>query len=181
MIALVVRVLATLALVVRAHAVYPNANPGALVRASWEAVGHATDETSAELLLAIAEHESDLQPCAVSYVANGTRHDMVAPGCEVSATYPLPVVAGYLQATFHDRAAARDAMRLDGAMAEGVRQLAECAADCARWGMHDESCMLREYAGGVACALDARACKPEQRAFVWLFTSRAAAMSGNGE
>lgn len=171
------RAIAALALAWRARVVYPDAAPAELARAAWEMIGVASSAEEAAVLLAMSEHESDLKPCAVSYVTGGVRHDVVPADCTVAGWYPLPVVAGYLQATFYSRAEATAAIQRDGAVVEGVAQLHECAADCRRWGMPDTACMLREYAGGVACARDAGQCKPAQRAFVGLFLSRAVAIA----
>ncbi len=112
--------LRVLVLLWSAHDVYPDAGAVPLARAVIEAIA-AGDESDIppELLLAIARHESDLEPHAVSWVSGGKRRDAVRP---TSAT-SYPATCGYLQGV-----ALTEAECLNQDMRTGARELASWRA-----------------------------------------------------
>jgi hypothetical protein len=156
---------------------YPRQPVARVLAAAWVAAEVGVElRVSPAILVAVAEHESDLEPCAVSFRAAGRRVDVVAPRCWVDPRWPRPYVCGYLQAMYGDANTCGRAMRLDGAMRAGALELLEWAATC----RGDAACVLRGHAGGTACALDARACTGPQLAFAQLFAGRAMSLGWRG-
>lgn len=134
-----------LALACRVHVAWPGADMGLVGAASWAAVRAETPEAPAELLVAIAQHESDLQPRAVSWVAdNSQRVDRLWID-EASRPPPRGQLACGLVSTI---ASTRDGCAVlldpDEAMRAGARELAEHRGLCRR----SLRCALSSYAGG---------------------------------
>lgn len=145
---------------------YPNQPADRVLVASYHAVQAETSLVPAEVLLAIAEHESDLRPDAMSWVSGGRRHD--SPPERLPAHLPPRVVCGYLSAMGTPDICRREMAR-DGAMRHGTSELELWGATC----RGDMRCMLRGHASGTACALDARRCSRDALAFARLFLARA--------
>jgi hypothetical protein len=152
-------------LVLRFGQVFPGAPLERVIVASVHAVRAESDGVPAEVLLAIAEHESDLQPNAVSYVSRGRRVDLLWDGAS-----PLPgrIVCGYLSA-MGTPARCRETIQFDGAMTHGAAELQLWMGTC----RGDVGCALRGHAGGTACARDVLRCSPNARTFAAMFLGRA--------
>lgn len=154
------------------HALWPSYDVAHVAAVAARAADVARDTgIPAEVLIAISQHESDLEPRACTWVdGRHHRHDVVlrddqAPrGCSVY---------GYLQAMCADPATCAHEMDVDGGMRAGAAELVEWLATC----RGDIACALRGHAGGTRCALDARACTAPQRAFARMFIERAADLS----
>ncbi len=134
-------------LAVHAHAAWPAAPLERVAVASAAAVFAETDQVPAELLVAIAQHESDLEPRAVSWRRRGeTRVDIlwVDGGRQPPATGPL--ACGLVSAIAPDRASCAKLLDPTAAMAAAVAELAEEIQRC-RGSMR---CALSCYAGGNA-------------------------------
>lgn len=144
-----------LMLIAHARQLWPAMPIVRVVRASYVAVAAETHGVPAEILLGIAEHESDLQPNAVSWLAAGRRVDMLWIG------QPLPPreVCGYEQA-MSTPASCRAMIAVDGGMRAGAAELVEWLTTC-----HGNlRCALRGHAGGTACALRGE-CSPAAATF----------------
>lgn len=107
-------------LVVAAHVAYPEIPIDRLLPASARAVdAEIATGVPASVLIAIAHHESDVEPGATSWVIGGKRHDATTPATAPSGA----VVCGYEQAM-----ATRDecaiAVEIDGAMRMGAQEIA---------------------------------------------------------
>lgn len=153
------------ALAIRLWLQHPEQSPERIAMATYFAVMAETDQVPAELMLAIAHHESDLRPNAVSFVRAGRRVDVL---WNLVSPIPGRVVCGYLQAmATRDQCAA--AVATDGAMTIGRDELALWSATC----RGDQACVLRGHAGGTACSRDQRACSTHALAFARLFLARA--------
>jgi hypothetical protein len=168
-----------LSLIVRAHTMWPAYPLPVVARACLEAVLVETSEVDAEQLLAIAEHESNLEPDAVSYVThdwNGRhRTDLLLRNSDVRLL-PDHVVYGYLSAMgLRDQIV--NSIRHDGGMQRGADELAEWATTCRHMGAGSiAACTLRGHAGGTACAKDEATCTPDQATFARIFLARASAL-----
>ncbi len=147
------------------HRAWPDVPIAHVVAASVEAARCETNEIRAELLLAIAHHESDLEPHAVSWIENGHRVD------RISGSIPdRRLVCGYLQAM----ASRSDCLAMladDGGMSAGVLELREWLDTC----HGDLTCALRGHAGGTRCALE-NSCSATSRAFARIFLNHAHAL-----
>lgn len=152
------------------HALWPSYDTHKLASVAALAV-EVEGETGipAELLVAIAQHESDFEARAVSYVAGGTRRDVVLRDDQAPSR---GTVYGYLQAMCTDATCARELDR-DGAMRAGAAEIVEWLDTC----HGDIACAMRGHAGGTRCALDARTCKREWLSFASIFIGRAAELS----
>lgn len=154
------------------HAMWPSYDVAHVAAVASRAADVERDTgIPAEILVAISQHESDLEPRACTWVdGHHHRHDVVlrddqAPrGCSVY---------GYLQAMCTDAATCPREMDLDGGMRAGAAELVEWLGTCGG----DMTCALRGHAGGTRCAQDARRCTDAQRAFVRMFIGRAADLS----
>lgn len=155
-----------LLLALRLTRAYPDQPIDRAVVASYWAVQAETASVPAEVLLAIAEHESDLRPDAVSWVAGGRRHD--SPPEKLPARLPTRVVCGYLSAMGTPDLCRRESA-IDGGMRLGALELGLWSATC----RGDIACVLRGHASGTACALDAARCSDNAAAFARLFLARA--------
>lgn len=177
--------LRVLVLAAHAHAAWPTMPIERVVRASYVAVATETDAVPAEILLAIAEHESDLRPNVVSYCeADGHRVDILwepvnsdlgpdvfsstkvaaqaranaqeKPGPEASRRK----VAGWWPrgAVCGYLAATLDRASCDAAIVQdgGMSNGAEQLVTWSRFCRSDLRCALAGYAGGVAGARAAR-------------------------
>lgn len=139
--------LRALALAARAHVAWPAQPLDRVAAAALAAARAERPDVPAELLLAIAEHESDLEPNAVSWRdASGNRVDILWSGDRSRLLRARAIVCGYVQASVGVQECAK-AIERDGAMAIGARQLALwmrsplCAGSL--------RCALAGYAGGV--------------------------------
>lgn len=133
----------TLVLFVHAHALWPAAPVDRVLAASYVAAASETHAVPAEFLLAIAQHESDLQPSAVSWRFHGApRVDIAWDGIA-----PIPrggMACGLVSSIAPDRPTCAALLEPARAMAAGVAELAEELDRC-RGVM---ACALSIYAGG---------------------------------
>jgi hypothetical protein len=133
-----------------------------VTRVVLSAIERETPTLSAELLVGISQHESDLKPMTVSWVDHGTRRD--GQVCVDGHS-----TVGYLQAMAKSLDQCLMIQAQDG-MSAGVTELTSWAILCRRLGHPGSaSCVLRGHAGGTACALDSNQCSVAQRAFVDYF------------
>lgn len=154
-----------IALVLRLWVQHPDQPIDRVVLATYHALRAETERVPAEVMLAIAHHESDLRPNAVSFVRAGKRVDVLWDG---AAPLPPRVVCGYLQA-MASPAECRAMVTHDGGMLAGSLELRTWSGTC----RGDLACVLRGHAGGTACSRDAGACTSHARAFAALFLARA--------
>ena len=130
-------------LVLRVHAVYPNVPIDHVIVAVRAAVKAETSSASAPLLVAIAQHESDLRPRAVSWRRGRRRVDRVVDNpVEIPARGPL--ACGLASSIAADRATCERLLDPTAAMLAAVAELTEELARC----RGDVSCALSCYAGG---------------------------------
>lgn len=148
-----------------ARAAWPAVPADRVLAASLAAAAAETPAIAGELLLAIAAHESDLRPNAVSWRLPGApRVDLV---WDQRSPLPPRVVCGYLSAMATAGSCAAMVAR-DGGMRAGAAELEEWAATCGG----DVACVVRGHAGGTACAVHDR-CSDDARAFARLFLGNA--------
>lgn len=160
--------LQVIALTARMLHLFPGATPDRALATARAAVRvEELHGLPAEMLVAIAEHESDLRPNAVSYVRAGARVDILW-----NSSRPLPsrVVCGYLQAMASPSECAA-MIAVDGGMSAGAAELAQWMTTC----RGDLRCALRGHAGGTACALRS-SCSGPAAAFARLFYRRAVSL-----
>ncbi len=133
-------------LALRSHAAWPDAPIDRVVAASSAAVRAETSAAPAELLMAIAQHESDLEPRTVSWRrGGGKRVDRIVTSVEeVPSTGPL--ACGLVSTIASTRDACAELLDPDRAMAAGAAELGEHAAAC----RGSVRCQLASYAGGSA-------------------------------
>jgi hypothetical protein len=132
----------TLILLAHVHATWPDA-PIERAAPAVAAAVQVGEETGLppEVLVAIAHHESDFQPAAVSWrAANGQRLDRLA----VPDVLPRGAVCGYLQSMTTTRLGCLEATTPIGGMRAGARELVEWLGAC----RGDLRCALVGYAGG---------------------------------
>lgn len=156
-----------LILLVHTHALWPDA-PIARSLPAVSAAVEAADEyhVPAELLVAIAHHESDFVPTAVSWRdASGQRRDVL----EVPAQLPRGAVCGYMQTIAADRLGCIEATTPIGGMRAGARELVEWLGTC-RGDLH---CALVGYAGGNRAVHMMRAGTLPRGGFADLFMAHA--------
>lgn len=124
----------------------------------------------APLLLAIAQHESDLEPGAVSWRdAAGRRHDRVLVTNE-TIKIAGPLVCGYLSAMARDGFDCSMMIETTGGMLRGALEIREWLDTC----RGDVRCALSGHAGGNAGMLAHREHRDTQATrFADLFTQRA--------
>lgn len=173
--AMIATLLHIVTLAARAHAAWPEYPVTTVTAAAREAVvAELETGVPAEVLYAIAQHESDLVDNCVSYRdSTGRRVDTVIGA--VARRWPRGAVAGYLQATFESAVEARAAIAVDGGMRTGARQLAEWVASPLTHG--SIRLALAGYAGGVAGVRRARGgVTAPAVAFADLFLRRARAL-----
>ncbi len=141
MIAAIIRVLILMA---HAHAAWPDAPLERIAVAAIEAVGAETSSVDAAMLLAIAQHESDLRPNTVSYVVNGKRVD----GLWTTLWIPPDgkMTCGYGQSVAHGRAECAAIIADHGGMTAAAAEISEAMVRCHR----SMPCALSLYAGGNA-------------------------------
>ncbi len=135
-----------LALMLRVHQLYPSAPIARVAVVSYVAVRAETHAIPAEILVAIAEHESDLQPHAVSWRKPGQKRvDRI-----VDNLSDIPeresLACGLVQSIARDRESCAALLDPETAMAAGAAELTEELRAC-RGAMF---CALAIYAGGVA-------------------------------
>lgn len=135
-----------IALMWRIHQLYPSAPIVRVVIVSYVAVRAETRAVPAELLVVIAEHESDLRPRAVSWRhRGGKRVDKVVDSpCDIPERGPM--ACGLVQTIARDRAGCVQLLDPTAAMAAGAAELTEELHAC-RGAMF---CALSIYAGGGA-------------------------------
>lgn len=160
------RILALFFGVHRAWPHYPLEKAMALAVRSVN-VGEAVG-VSPPLLAAIAQHESDAEPGAVSWVADGKRLDFVNPVGLTARTGPA--VCGYLSAMAPNGFACSDMIQTDGGMMAGALEIAEWLGTC----RGNLRCALAGHAGGNAGAQAHREHRDTMATrFADLFISRA--------
>lgn len=161
-------VLRVMALVWRASALYPDATMADLVDVSYAAALEETPAVPAEILLAIAEHESRLRPNAVSWRGANKRVDILWMD---GATMPRGSLAcGLVQTIVRDRSACIDLLDPVAAMRAGVVELDEELRAC----RGEMTCALSAYAGGNAGLAAWRAGETtDATRFAYLFAARA--------
>ncbi len=172
-------VIAAVLLALRMHAVYPTAPIERVAVVAIAAVRAETDDAPAALLAAIAEHESGLEPRAVSWRVRGKRVDKLWID---DATKP-PVRGALACGLVSTIASTRDecAKLLDAtiAMRAGAAELAEHRR--ARACRGSLRCALASYAGG---GRGIRAWQQHRRtdatAFAELFERRASRLGMKG-
>jgi hypothetical protein len=160
-------VLRALALALRAFTAWSGVDTLSVADAASAAV-RAESETGvpAELLLAIANHESSLRRNAVSWRRpDGKRVDILWTGQPV----PGYIVCGYMSASA-TRATCGAEIAQDGGMRLGAEQVATWVRAC----RGDLRCALAGYAGGWAGVRALRAGEPcDAVRFADLFIARA--------
>lgn len=169
---MIAAVMHAIALFVSAHLAYPAAPLDRLGVAVLAAAAGETERVPAELLIAIAEHESDLRPGAVSWRrADGRRVDKVV---ENPVEIPDGVAAcGLVQTVARGRAACARLLVPGLGIAAGVAELEAELAAC-RGVM---ACALAIYAGGRAGRLAWEAGETtDATRFAALFAARAHAL-----
>ena len=186
---MIAAILRTLALAAQMHAVWPAQPIPRVLVAAVAAERAARPGLPAELLAAIAEHESDLRPNVVSWRdACGQRVDAVwesssnslkplsAPNSVWRSSWPENAVCGFLQAS-GTPTECMAAIDLDGAMALGVVELQEWLRAC----RGDLRCALAGYAGGNSGARAALSGETTLATrFADLFLARARALHDAG-
>lgn len=160
-----------IALVLRAGLLWPAAPVVDVVAASWHAVNVETVDVPAAALIAIAQHESDLKPNAVSWIGPRGRVDRLWRGERL----PRHVVCGYLQHMATGDACAASISR-GSTMADGAIELAAWVRPC----RGDLRCIFRGHAGGWGCAVR-NLCSANARAFADLFYRNARRLAGDQE
>ncbi len=162
-------------LVGHARAVYPDAALDRIAVAAAAATLVETPTVRGELLMAIAEHESKLEPRAVSWRrGDGERMDVLWTG-SVRIPADGPLACGLASTIAPDRAVCAELMDPARAMAAAVAELAEELAAC-RGSLR---CALSGYAGGGAGIAAWRARRrTTATAFADLFMWRAAQLGG---
>jgi hypothetical protein len=161
-------VIAVLVLAARALVAFPDADVDRVLAAAIAASNTAeVTGIPAALLIAIAQHESDLLPNAVSYRIDGRRIDLAWNGF---SRLPPRIVCGYLSA-MATPASCASMIAIDGGMAAGSAELVEWLGSC----RGDLPCALRGHAGGTRCAI-LEQCSPNAAAFAALFYRRAVAL-----
>lgn len=139
-----------LLLALKVHLLWPGYPADRVIAAARAAAAAETESLPAEILVAIAQHESDLEPTAISWRgSSGVRVDILWTDQHL----PTRVVCGYLQAA-GDSGACRAAIAADGAMAMGAVELGVWARSPLSRGSLRVA--LAGYAGGVAGARAAR-------------------------
>lgn len=151
-------------LIMRLHAMWPDAPLVDLIAATRSAVAVESPIISAELLLSIAQHESDFKANAVSWRADGRTVSILWNG---KSAVPRKIVCGFIQAMGTPETCRREIDR-DGVMRAGVEELREWATTC----HGDVACIVRGHAGGTQCAVTG-ACSSKARAFSALFIENA--------
>lgn len=140
-----------LLLALKIHAVWPGYPADRVIAVARAAVAAETSAIPAEVLVAIAQHESDFEPTAVSWrERERARVDILW----TDQPLPTSVVCGYLQAA-GGAGACRTAIAADGAMAMGAAELGVWVRS--RLSAGSLRVALAGYAGGVAGARAARA------------------------
>jgi hypothetical protein len=129
-------------LVLRLCLLWPQTPIVDVWRVVERSVASETRTVPAEVLLAIAHHESDLKSNAVSYVVAGHRVDRLWQ----HGSLPRRCTFGYLQAMCSPASSVD--MQTDGGMRAGVLELEEWSRAC-RAGLR---CMLGGHAAGNAGA-----------------------------
>lgn len=142
-------------LIARAHALWPSIPIRQLAAASYVAVAAEIHDVPSEILLAIAQHESDLEPNAVSWRSDGRTVSLLW----TTQRLPSKIVCGYVQA-MSTPASCRAMIAVDGGMRAGAAELVEWLTTC----HGDLRCALRGHAGGTACALRGE-CSPAAATF----------------
>lgn len=145
-------------LVLRTHAVWPSYPDDTVRRVVLEAVASETLSVPAEFLVVVAQHESDFEPGAVSWVQHRKRVDLV--WTETSRQPPnTRSTCGLVQAMAASRADCAAVIADHGGMTRGASELAEWAHTC----HGDLGCIARGHAGGTACARRRSACSRAAR------------------
>lgn len=155
--------LRTVLLAGRVHASYPDIPMERVTAASSAAqLAEEASGVPAEVLMAIAPHESDLQPNAVSWKLPG--HERTDVLWKPGVVLPPRVVCGYVQA-MSTSSVCPQLIAKDGGMSAGAAEFAEWLGNC----HGDLPCSLRGHAGGWACSRNSFACTPAQRMFATTF------------
>jgi hypothetical protein len=147
-----------LLLYLRAHHAWPWYGE-TLHQAVIEAVDQEGADVPAELLVTIAQHESDFEPAAVSWRSHGMRTDLIWDPDLGRQPPDRPSTCGYLQAMSPDRATCANIIADHGGMPAGAQELREWSRMC----HGDLGCVARGHAGGSACAKSRRACSKAAR------------------
>ncbi len=170
-------ILRTLVLIARVHALWPDMPLERVAVAAAAAVRAETDAVRAELLLALAQHESDLEHRAVSWTACGQRVDRLWADQASQPPARGPLACGLTSAIAQDRASCAALMDPARAMRAAVTEIKEALAAC-RGAM---GCALASYAGGNAGMAAWRARRrTTATAFAELFLRRAEQLGMEG-
>lgn len=148
-----------LTLLFLARHAWPGYSNATLYSVVSEAVAAETREVPAELLIVIAQHESDFEPTAVSWRAHGKRVDLVWNVGRGRHPPNRALVCGLVQAMGRDRADCAAIIADLGGLTTGVRELTEWYQLC----RGDLGCMARGHAGGYACARSRARCSRPAR------------------
>jgi soluble lytic murein transglycosylase-like protein len=143
-----------LALAARAHAAWPEYSIADVTAASCAAVGAADPGVPAELLLAIAQHESDLHPNAVSWVATSGRRVDILWTRDRAPPENKALACGYGQTIVHTSRACADVIADHGGLVTAEHELAAWLRSPLSGGSLRVA--LGGYAGGIAGARAAR-------------------------
>lgn len=162
-------------LAANAHAMWPWYPSELVQRAAEHAIEAATSRVDAATLVRVTEHESSFEPDAVTYTTRDARGSHRHDGTlRDGRALPAMVFCGYVQALMTLDDCRREASK-DGAMRAGMAELTEWADTCSHHFVGEAAlaCTMRGHAGGTACALDEKRCKPNQRAFARMFVEGA--------
>lgn len=134
------------------HEINDSITPTTALQNALAAVDSESSDIKAELLLAIASHESRFTPTAVSRVEKGTRVTGVPRWLKPSMTVNGPYFCGVTQAEAGmSWQACRDLQDLTNSYKKTTDELHKWLSFCSRIGRAgDMNCALLGYAGGVA-------------------------------
>jgi hypothetical protein len=160
-------------LIARTHAAFPAQPIERVAVAAIAAARAETPDAPAEVLLAIADHESDLQPRAVSWRGRGGQRVDILWDDRRGPPGGAGLACGLVQTVAHTRAACAELLDPITAMRAGAAELGEWLS--ASGG--NLRVALAGYAGGWGGARDARTgARSDATAFADIFRARAYAL-----